>query len=150
MKEELRIRIRLRLAAAGLRRAGREAEVVRHGESVSPLRPDRVPTSKKIGSKNGATGRSDIEGKVTRVGASEPGGDRVSIKKGREIKLTASEYTLLLLFVRHPGRVLTHRHILREIWGPKSEEHRQYLRVYVTLLRQKIESDPASPSLIKT
>jgi two-component system KDP operon response regulator KdpE len=55
-----------------------------------------------------------------------------------------------LLFVRHPGRVLTHRHILREIWGPKSEEHRQYLRVYVTHLRQNIESDPASPSLIKT
>jgi len=37
-----------------------------------------------------------------------------------------------------------------EIWGPKSEEHRQYLRVYVTHLRQKIESDPANPSLIKT
>ena len=97
MKEELGIRIRLRLAAAGLRRAGREAVVVRHGESVSPLRPDRVPTSKKIGSKNGATGRSDIEGKVTRVGASEPGGDRVSIKKGREIKLPATEYALLRL-----------------------------------------------------
>ncbi len=87
---------------------------------------------------------------MTRVGASEPGGDRVSIKKGRESKPTATDYALLRLFVRHPGRVLTHRHILREIWGPKSEEHRQYLRVYVTHLRQKIESDPASPSLIKT
>jgi DNA-binding response OmpR family regulator len=74
----------------------------------------------------------------------------VRIKKGREIKLTATEYALLRLFVRHPGRVLTHRYILREIWGLKSEEHRQYLRVYVTHLRQKIESDPASPSLIKT
>jgi len=69
---------------------------------------------------------------------------------GREVKLTATEYALLRLFVRHPGRVLTHRYILREIWGPKSEEHRQYLRVYVTHLRQKIESDPAKPSLIKT
>ncbi len=59
-------------------------------------------------------------------------------------------YALLRLFVRHPGRVLTHRHILREIWGPKSEEHRQYLRVYITHLRQKIERDPASPILIKT
>ena len=57
---------------------------------------------------------------------------------------------LLPLFVRHPGRVLTHRYILREIWGPKSEEHRQYLRVYVTHLRQKIEPDPTKPSLIKT
>jgi two-component system, OmpR family, KDP operon response regulator KdpE len=69
---------------------------------------------------------------------------------GVEVKLTATEYALLRLFVKHPGRVLTHRYILREIWGPKSEEHRQYLRVYVTHLRQKIEPDPASPTLIKT
>ena len=75
---------------------------------------------------------------------------RVVTRAGREIKLTATEYALLRLFVRHPGRVLTHRYILREIWGPKSEDHRQYLRVYVTHLRQKIESDPAKPSLIKT
>jgi two-component system KDP operon response regulator KdpE len=68
----------------------------------------------------------------------------------REIKLTATEYALLRLFVRHQGRVLTHRYILREVWGPKSEEHRQYLRVYVTHLRQKIEADPAKPRLIKT
>ena len=75
---------------------------------------------------------------------------RVVTRAGREIKLSATEYALLRLFVRHPGRVLTHRYILREIWGPKSEEHRQYLRVYVTHLRQKIETDPAKPSLIKT
>lgn len=74
----------------------------------------------------------------------------VVTRAGREIKLTATEYALLRLFVRHPGRVLTHRYILREIWGPKSEEHRQYLRVYVTHLRQKIESDPAKPTLITT
>jgi two-component system KDP operon response regulator KdpE len=75
---------------------------------------------------------------------------RVVMRGGREIKLTATEYALLRLFVKHPGRVLTHRYILREIWGPKSEEHRQYLRVYVTHLRQKIEPDPARPSLIST
>jgi two-component system KDP operon response regulator KdpE len=75
---------------------------------------------------------------------------RVVTRGGREIKLTATEYALLRLFVRYPGRVLTHRYILREIWGPKSEEHRQYLRVYVTHLRQKIEADPTKPRLIKT
>jgi two-component system KDP operon response regulator KdpE len=75
---------------------------------------------------------------------------RVVKRAAREIKLTATEYALLRLFVRHPGRVLTHRYILREIWGPKSEEHRQYLRVYVTHLRQKIEPDPTNPSLIRT
>jgi len=75
---------------------------------------------------------------------------RTVTRGGREIKLTATEYALLRLFVRHPGRVLTHRYILREIWGPKSEEHRQYLRVYVTHLRQKIEPAPTNPSLIRT
>jgi two-component system KDP operon response regulator KdpE len=75
---------------------------------------------------------------------------RVVTRAGHEVKLSATEYALLRLFVRHPGRVLTHRHILREIWGPKSEEHRQYLRVYVTHLRQKIEPDPIKPRLIKT
>jgi two-component system KDP operon response regulator KdpE len=74
----------------------------------------------------------------------------VVTRAGLEVKLTATEYSLLRLFVKHPGRVLTHRYILREIWGPKSEEHRQYLRVYVTHLRQKIEADPATPTLIKT
>ncbi len=75
---------------------------------------------------------------------------RVVTRAGRELKLTATEYALLRLFVKHAGRILTHRYILREIWGPKSEEHRQYLRVYVTHLRQKIERDSASPILIKT
>jgi len=75
---------------------------------------------------------------------------RVVTRGGHEVKLTATEYALLRLFVKNPGRVLTHRYILREIWGPKSEEHRQYLRVYVTHLRQKIETDPTQPRLIKT
>lgn len=75
---------------------------------------------------------------------------RVVTRAGNEIKLTATEYALLRLFVRHLGRVLTHRFILREIWGAKSEEHRQYLRVYVTHLRQKIEANPSKPQLIRT
>jgi two-component system KDP operon response regulator KdpE len=75
---------------------------------------------------------------------------QVVTRGGAELKLTATEYALLRLLVKHPGRVLTHRYMLREIWGPKSEEHRQYLRVYVTHLRQKIEPDPANPVLINT
>src|SRR3984893_13021443 len=75
---------------------------------------------------------------------------RVVTRAGREIKLTATEYALLRLFVKHPGRVLTHRYILREIWGPKSDEHTTDLRFYVTHLRQKIEADSAKPRLIKT
>jgi two-component system KDP operon response regulator KdpE len=68
----------------------------------------------------------------------------------KRIQLSATEYSLLALFVRNAGRIITHRQILREIWGPKSEEHRQYLRVYVTHLRQKIERDPKNPKLITT
>lgn len=75
---------------------------------------------------------------------------RVVTRGGQEVKLTATEYALLRLLVKNPGRVLTHRYILREVWGPKSEEHRQYLRVYVTHLRQKIETDPSHPRLIRT
>jgi two-component system KDP operon response regulator KdpE len=96
--------------------------------------------------------RDDEAGKVAALdaGAEDYVTKPFSTRAGHEVKLTATEYALLRLFVKHPGRVLTHRYILREIWGPKSEEHRQYLRVYITHLRQKIEADPTTPSLIKT
>ena len=71
-------------------------------------------------------------------------------RAGGEVKLSATEWALLALLIRHAGRVLTHRQILREVWGPKAEEHRQYLRVYFTHLRKKIERDPAHPALIRT
>lgn len=70
--------------------------------------------------------------------------------KGKEVKLTNLEYSLLKLFVKHAGKVITHRQILREIWGPDSEERTHYLRVYITHLRQKIESNPDKPQYIKT
>lgn len=69
---------------------------------------------------------------------------------GKEVKLTGIEYSLLKLFIQHAGKVLTHRQILREIWGPNSENRTHYLRVYVTHLRQKIERDPNKPQHIKT
>ncbi len=75
---------------------------------------------------------------------------RQVLLKGKEIKLTVTEYSLLKLLIQHAGKVLTHRQILREVWGPNSEERTQYLRVYFTHLRQKIESDPDKPQRIKT
>lgn len=68
---------------------------------------------------------------------------------GREVKLTATEYALLKLLVQHHGKVLTHRQILREIWGPDSEERTQYLRVCIAHLRQKIEPDSDHPGASK-
>lgn len=71
-------------------------------------------------------------------------------RRGQEIRLTATEYSLLRLFVRHAGKVLTHRQILREVWGPGHEERTHYLRVYLTHLREKLEKDPAQPALFLT
>jgi len=75
---------------------------------------------------------------------------RVVRRRGEEVKLTATEYSLLRLFVQHAGKVLTHRHILQEVWGPNSLEQTHYLRVYIAHLREKLESDPAKPRLITT
>jgi two-component system KDP operon response regulator KdpE len=70
--------------------------------------------------------------------------------EGHPIKLTVTEYAFLRLLVQHAGRVLTHRQILREVWGPQYEEETQYLRVYVAQLRRKLEADPSNPALILT
>jgi two-component system KDP operon response regulator KdpE len=75
---------------------------------------------------------------------------RIVTVNDKEISLTATEYAVLRLLVRYAGRVVTHRQMLREIWGPNAEEHRQYLRVYVTHLRRKIEPNPQTPIYIKT
>jgi two-component system KDP operon response regulator KdpE len=75
---------------------------------------------------------------------------RVVTIKGKEVKLTATEYGLLRLFVQHAGKVLTHRQILREVWGPTYVEQTHYLRVYMAHLREKLESNPAQPTMFVT
>jgi two-component system, OmpR family, KDP operon response regulator KdpE len=69
---------------------------------------------------------------------------------GQEIKLSPREYDVLTLLVAHAGKVLTHRQILTQVWGPAHAEDAQYLRVAIRSLRQKIEADPAQPQLIQT
>jgi two-component system KDP operon response regulator KdpE len=71
-------------------------------------------------------------------------------KSGEPVKLTSTEYSLLALFVRNAGRVLTHRYILEQVWGPAYTEETEYTRVYVGQLRKKIEDDPAKPTLLLT
>ena len=74
-----------------------------------------------------------------------------TVKHGNEfIKLTATEYALLALFVRNAGRVLTHKFILEQVWGPTHTEEAQYTRVYVGSLRKKIERDPSNPKILLT
>ena len=69
---------------------------------------------------------------------------------GKEVKLTATEYSLLRLFVQHAGKALTHRQILREVWGPTYVEQTHYLRVYMAHLREKLEVNSAQPRLFIT
>jgi two-component system, OmpR family, KDP operon response regulator KdpE len=70
--------------------------------------------------------------------------------KGEVVKLTATEYSLLALFVRNAGRVLTHRYILEQVWGPAFAGETQYTRVYVGQLRKKLEADPQQPRMFLT
>ena len=73
------------------------------------------------------------------------------VKKNNEVvKLTATEYALLALFVKNEGKVLTHQYLLRQIWGPGYLEQSQYLRVFIAQLRKKIETNPNSPLHIIT
>jgi two-component system KDP operon response regulator KdpE len=69
---------------------------------------------------------------------------------GREVRLTPTEYRLLALLARNAGRVLTHRQILQEVWGPKYADQTHYVRVHMAELRKKIEPDPTRPRLLVT
>ena len=77
-------------------------------------------------------------------------GKRLAYKDEEELKVTNTEYLLLLLFFRNIGKVLTHNYILKEIWGPSHVEDSQYLRVFIGQLRKKIEDDPSDPKYIVT
>jgi two-component system KDP operon response regulator KdpE len=73
---------------------------------------------------------------------------RLVTVRGQEVKLTPREYDVLRLLVAHAGKVLTHKMILREVWGGETDV--QYLRIYIRTLRQKLEADPEQPALILT
>lgn len=77
-------------------------------------------------------------------------GRRVVVKDGAEQRLSKKEWDLLTHLARHADHVLTHKQILKEVWGPAHIEDTAYLRVYVNQLRQKLEADPGEPSLIVT
>jgi two-component system KDP operon response regulator KdpE len=68
----------------------------------------------------------------------------------REVRLTPIEYKLLALMVKNAGKVLTHRQLLRQVWGPEYGDENHYVRVYVAQLRRKLEADPARPRYLRT
>lgn len=77
------------------------------------------------------------------------GARRVALA-GREAHLTPTEYRLLATLVKHAGKVLTQRFLLKEVWGPAYVERPHYLRIYMANLRQKLEADPARPTMLLT
>lgn len=87
---------------------------------------------------------------IVRIGAIEIDlAARIVCRNGAEVRLTPKEYGFLAELARHPGRVLTHAQILRQVWGPAHEQDVEYLRVAARGLRLKLEEDPSSPLLIR-
>ncbi|WP_042879433.1 two-component system response regulator KdpE [Cupriavidus necator] len=76
--------------------------------------------------------------------------NRVVTRSGESVHLTPIEYRLLAVLIAHRGKVMTHRELLREVWGPAQSESSQYLRVYMGHLRHKLEADPAQPAHLLT
>jgi two-component system KDP operon response regulator KdpE len=76
--------------------------------------------------------------------------NRAVLVKGKRINLAPMEYSLLRLFVQNAGKVLTHRQITDEIWGSDQPDKHRILRVYISYLRTKLETDPAEPNLLVT
>jgi len=77
-------------------------------------------------------------------------GRRQVFRNGDEVHLTPIEYKLLATLIKHAGKVVTHRQLLREVWGPNSSDQTQYLRVYMGQLRHKLEQNPSRPVYLTT
>ncbi len=90
--------------------------------------------------------RGTQDGPVVRFGEVEADLEKRVVRvAGEEVHLTPNEYRLLQVLIQHAGKVLTHRQLLNEVWGPQHTEQAQYLRVYIAQLRRKLERDPARP-----
>jgi two-component system KDP operon response regulator KdpE len=72
------------------------------------------------------------------------------VAAGEEVHLTPLEFKLLATLIKHAGKVLTHRFLLQEVWGPGHAEETHYLRVFMASLRRKVEADPARPKYLLT
>jgi len=75
---------------------------------------------------------------------------RLATRGGQEVHLTPIEFRLLACLAKHLGMVVTHRQLLREVWGPSHAEHTHYLRIYMKQLREKLEADPVRPRHLLT
>ena len=105
----------------------------------------------RVALRHAANGTRDSESPVFAIGDLQVDtfARRVFVRH-TEVRLTPTEYKLLTTLVRHAGKVLTHRYLFSEMWGPKSNYEPHRLRVYVSSLRRKIETDPSQPRYLLT
>ncbi len=117
---------------------------------TKPFGVEELLARMRVALRHAARGAED-EGPVYEGGALRVDLARRQVfRAGEEVHLTPNEYKLLATLVRHAGKVLTHRHLLKEVWGLNAINQTHYLRVYVTQLRHKLEADPTQPRLLLT
>lgn len=114
------------------------------GELMARVRANlRRPRMVSTEAQNDAIAQADV---VFRFGEVEVNrSERIVRRAGSEVHLTPIEYRLLAVLVANVGRVITHKQLLRDVWGPSHSEQSHYLRIYMGHLRQKLEVDPAQP-----
>jgi two-component system KDP operon response regulator KdpE len=136
---------------------GKEADIVRGLEMgaddylVKPFSPRELLARIEAVLRRGTRSDAAIEARTYENGPLSVNLENRQVKlNGSPVDLTPIEFKLLSTFIRNEDKVLTHRFLLSQVWGPAYEEERQYLKLYVWYLRQKIEEDPSSPNLILT
>jgi two-component system KDP operon response regulator KdpE len=115
-----------------------------------PFGTDELLARIRVGLRRGAGGGRDPNAVFTVGGLTVDRARRVVAVHGHAIHLTPIEHAILTILVHHAGKVVTHRQLLRDVWGPTYLEHGHYLRIYMGQLRRKIERDPAQPRYLLT
>jgi len=119
------------------------------GELLARVRANlRRPRAAPVGQLDGDANERDSAFRFGDVEVNRQA--RIVRRGGTEVHLTPIEFRLLSVLMANAGRVMTHRQLLREVWGPAHSEHSHYLRIYMGHLRQKLETDPAQPRHLLT
>ncbi|MEO8203677.1 MAG: two-component system response regulator KdpE [Betaproteobacteria bacterium] len=117
---------------------------------VKPFGVGELIARMRVALRHSATSDGDAAG-VLRAGELEVDLVNRRVKRaGADVHLTPTEYRLLVVLVKYPGKVLTQRYLLKEVWGPGYVESAHYLRIYMANLRKKLENDPAQPRHLLT
>lgn len=117
---------------------------------TKPFGPEELLARVRVALRRTAAGQEPTSGQLTRGDLTIDFDRRRVYRQGEEIRLTPKEFELLALMASRPGQVLTHRTILKTIWGPNAVDQPEHLRVLMAQLRKKIEPDPARPRYLLT